>query len=248
MIILSLDTTRRPGSLAVQQDDDLIDEVSSDPAITHAQWLPGAILEVLKGHGLRIGDVDLYGVAAGPGSFTGLRIGIATVQGLALVNRRPVVAVSALDALAELAGGMVAAQQALIAAWMDAQRHEVFSALYRLRDSPDGASSPGVVRVVEEAAVGDPARTLDRWVNQLDTCPVTFVGDGAIRYADDIERRLGTRARILMPLSPLASTIARVARRRGKAGEVVTPDAIRPLYVRRPDAELARERGRDHSA
>ena len=102
--------------------------------------------------------IDLFAVASGPGSFTGLRIGIATIQGLALTTGRRIVAVSALEALAQSGGG---APGTFVAAWMDARRHDVFTALYRITDAPP--FSPERLVEVEGPSAGDPAATLARW-------------------------------------------------------------------------------------
>ena len=143
MLILALDTTTRGGSLALAHDGHLLEVLVGDPALTHAERLPEAIGGLLASHRVGVADIDLFAVAAGPGSFTGLRVGIATVQGLAFSTRRPVATVSALDALALIVLESVddeAARQeherpAFVAACMDAHRQEVFAALWRVEDS-----------------------------------------------------------------------------------------------------------------
>src|SRR5581483_5517642 len=132
MRVLALDTTERIGSVALVVDDDVIEARAGDASRPHAERLPGEILTLLADHGLSVADVDVFAVASGPGSFTGLRIGIATIQGLAFVRQRPVAAVSA---LAQLAAASEAPGQ-LVGAWMDAHRRDVFSALYRVADAP----------------------------------------------------------------------------------------------------------------
>jgi tRNA threonylcarbamoyladenosine biosynthesis protein TsaB len=236
MLILALDTTTRAGSLALARDGRLLEVAEGDPHLTHAARLPGGILDLLVRHHLALRDVDLYGVAVGPGSFTGLRIGIATIQGLAFANVRQVVGVSALDALAEAAGTAVDAGDgpARRAAWMDAQRGEVYGRLYR---AADGAWLP-----VTEPVVGRPSAVLEAWADGVGEGPVEFVGDGAVVYREQIEEALGGRARPADRLFPLAPAIAIMAARGAATGLAVAPEAIRPLYVRRPDAELARER------
>src|SRR5687767_7395786 len=99
MLVLALDTTTRQGSVALAREGDILGSGAGDAAITHGARLPGDLARLLGQHGLRIADVDLFAVAAGPGSFTGLRIGIATMQGLALGNGKPLAGVSALDAI-----------------------------------------------------------------------------------------------------------------------------------------------------
>ena len=85
MILLALDTTTAAGSVALWRDG-LIEERAGDPARSHAERLPADLVALLSAHGLAPRDVERYAVAAGPGSFTGIRIGIATIQGLALVG------------------------------------------------------------------------------------------------------------------------------------------------------------------
>src|SRR5437764_13514239 len=98
MKVLALDTTTRAGSAALVEDDRVVAERSGDGARTHALRLPGEILALADEHAWPLSAIDLYAVASGPGSFTGLRIGIATIQGLAIVHRRRVVSVPVLDA------------------------------------------------------------------------------------------------------------------------------------------------------
>ncbi len=237
MLILALDTTTRAGSLALARDGRLLEIAEGDPGLTHAARLPGSILDALARHHLALADIDLYGVAVGPGSFTGLRIGIATIQGLAFAHARPVAGVSALDALAAAGGpGMPAAAgaPALRAAWMDAQRGEVYGRLFRA----DG----GDWQPLTEPVVGRPAAVLDAWASQIAQIEVEFVGDGAVVYRAQLEERMGELAGVADVVPPLAPTIAVMAAREAAAGHAGHPEAIRPLYVRRPDAELARER------
>ena len=131
MRVLALDTTTRAGSVALVDDTLIVEERPGDPSRTHAERLPAELLAVSEAHGVALSSIDIFAVAAGPGSFTGLRIGLATVQGLGFVTGRQIVGVSALEALAQAASRAVAAG-ALVAAWMDAQRREVFSVLYRV--------------------------------------------------------------------------------------------------------------------
>src|SRR4051812_15863390 len=100
MRVLALDTTTAAGSITIADDDRVLIETIGDATRSHAERLPGDILHALERCGITIGSVDLFAIAAGPGTFTGLRIGIATIQGLALVNGKRVVPISALGALA----------------------------------------------------------------------------------------------------------------------------------------------------
>ena len=133
MIVLGLDTTTTTGSVALLRDGVLCDKFTGDPLKTHGQRLPGDITNLLAAHELAVSDVDLYAVCSGPGSFTGLRVGLASIQGLALANRRQVVAVPTLEAIAYagLWDRSGVGHPGLVASWMNAHRGEIFAALYR---------------------------------------------------------------------------------------------------------------------
>lgn len=227
MLILALDTTTRDGSTALVRDGRVLVEATGDPALTHAQRLPGEVTRVLEAAKAALDDVDLYAVAAGPGSFTGLRVGIATVQGLAMATGRKVVPVPVLDALARAGADGAHA----VGAWMDAQRGQVFAALY----GPDGGALIAATSV-------PPAETLAAWAFAADMASVRFVGDGAVRYAADIRAHTGTGAAVV-PHPMLAGIIGMLAAEHPE--RAVLPHALVPIYIRRPDAELARDRRRE---
>jgi tRNA threonylcarbamoyladenosine biosynthesis protein TsaB len=287
MLILALDTTTRPGSVALLRDGDLLAVESGDASQPHAERLPGEIVRLLSRHGFDVRAVDLFAVAAGPGSFTGLRIGIATMQGLAFALGRPVVGVSVLDALALLGADQVAMDdwaergQPLVGAFMDAQRAEVFGALYeasgfRLQAPARGEDTehearasrlqvpakarspePGASSVLDGPVSEPPAVVLARW-QQISAGlpdaargakserPIVFAGDGVVRYRSLIVERFGAGFRSVEPLPPLAGLIGRLALAEAADGRATAPHAVRPIYVRRSDAELAREGNRSH--
>jgi tRNA threonylcarbamoyladenosine biosynthesis protein TsaB len=237
MRVLALDTSTRAGGIALVQDGRVVEERCGNPARAHAERLPREIVVLLDAHGISTADVDLFAVASGPGSFTGLRIGIATIQGLAFVHRRRIAAVSALEALAHVGSGDVAAGS-LVAAWMDAQRRDVFSALYRVGPFP-----PFDLRRLIEVAppqVADPTATLRLWQDAIADEPLVFIGDGAETFAATIGAN-HPNARI-MPHPLLAGAIGRIGETHVVAGLALDPGAVRPVYVRRPDAEVERDR------
>ena len=252
MRVLALDTTTRAGSVALVDDTLIVEERPGDPSRTHAERLPAELLAVSEAHGVALSSIDIFAVAAGPGSFTGLRIGLATVQGLAFVTGRQIVGISALEALAQVASRAVAAGT-IVAAWMDAQRREVFSALYRVTSAE--LFDPGRLVELKPAGVGDPESTLARWRDHLDPSTrlgagpstslgageaVVFVGDGAVLYADLVRGRGEAAWRVMAP-PLLAGALGRMAVARARRGEAVDPAGVRPVYVRRPDAEIARD-------
>jgi tRNA threonylcarbamoyladenosine biosynthesis protein TsaB len=238
MHVLALDTTTRDGSVALVTEHGVVDERRGDASRTHVQRMPGEILDLIDMHGMSVGAIDLFAVASGPGSFTGLRIGMATIQGLALASGRRVVVVSALDALAECAR-LTAPVGARVATWMDAHRHEVFAARYAVAEDAEMGTR---MEEVDGPSVGDPVVTLEHWAAGFRGCRALFIGDGAGLYADRIEERMP--AATVMPLPLLAGAIGRMAIRSAARGETVHPAAVQPLYVRRPDVEIERERTR----
>ena len=224
MVILALDTTTPVGSCALAADGVVMLEEASDPSLPPAARLPRDLMTILEHGGMRLGDVDGFAVATGPGSFTGLRIGIATMQGLAFAAGKPLVGVSALDALARIGESEAAGSR--VAAWVDAWRGEVYAALY------EG------VREIEAPVVAKPVDLLEK----LGDVPTFFIGDGSRTYEKAIHEVMGPLARIAaVPTPLLAGTIAVVGGSIAVEERYLPPHAIRPLYVRRTDAELARD-------
>jgi tRNA threonylcarbamoyladenosine biosynthesis protein TsaB len=227
MLILALDTSSAAGSAALLRDGRVLIEREGDPSRTHGERLPLELMSALDDRSLRPADVDVFSVAVGPGSFTGLRVGIATIQGLAFANDKLVAPVSTFDALAWRARD--AAEP--IAAWIDAHRGEVFATLF----------APGGAPMLVPPSSLTPAATLDAWSSELSRFPaIRFVGDGAVRYRDRLHERLGHGAIVEETTPPLAGAVAEMVYR--DPSRAVRPHAIVPLYVRRPDAELARDR------
>ena len=234
MRVLALDTTTSTASAALVDDDRLVIERVGGATGSHAARLPGDLTTLLREAGAELASIDVFAVASGPGSFTGLRIGIATMQGLAFVQGRPMVALSALEALAQC-GSLDVPIGAVVGAWIDAHRGDVFSAAYRVADA--AAFTPERLIEIEGAAVAAPGATTARWQDRWGA-PTLLIGDGAVMYRAAAPER--TR---LVAAPPLAGAIGRMAVARARAGGAVNPAAVQPLYVRRPDAELARERG-----
>ena len=239
MRVVSLDTTTRSGSMALVEDGRVVAEQPGDRARTHAERLPGELLALLAAHDWPLSSIDLFAVASGPGSFTGLRIGIATIQGLAFVEGRPVAPVSALEALGHVSSAGTRSGE-YVGAWIDARRQEVFSALYQVTDAPPFDSRRLVE--IEPPTVADPAATLDRWRTITIGVPVMYIGDGVLLYRDVIERQRRPAARIAAEAPMLAAAIGCIALNLAREGRTTTAAGIQPQYVRRPDAEIDRDK------
>jgi tRNA threonylcarbamoyladenosine biosynthesis protein TsaB len=257
VVILALDTTTRAGSVAVTDDDMLLAVVDGDASRTHGERLPGEIARALAEAGLTSRELALLAVAVGPGAFTGLRIGLAAIQGLAMVLEIPVVGVSALDALAWEASAVRRDEERHVITWMDAQRGEVFAAHYVDPFKGDGGGEPAgepdtgndnpahqasaAADAASSAVVGHPDAVLSLWhIGQAEG--VIAVGDGAVRYRGALEARYGECCRVIDTPLTLGPAVARIGRRAAARGLAGPPHALQPLYVRRPDAELERQR------
>ena len=209
------------------RDASVLREQASDTSRDPAERLPGELAVLLERESVALQKIDCFGVAAGPGSFTGVRIGIATMQGLAVATGKPLIGVSAFDALATFGGSKEQdPPHVRIATWIDAWRGEVFAAIYEHG------------REVGTSTVARPDDLLTRLKGQA----TVFTGDGATRYQELIRATLGDAARFADAVAPLlAGAIATLVGNAFRAGRRPTPHAIRPIYVRRSDAELARE-------
>ena len=233
MLVLALDTTTRAGSCAVARDGVVVRERIGEPAQAHDVRLPRDLMTLLEDADVALAAVDAYAVATGPGSFTGLRIGIATMQGLAFAAGKALIGVSAFDALDRVARAS-ADGPVRVATWIDAWRGEVYAALY---DDGRETLAPAVVRPEvwlrdlqgSIPSPGDPRRTV-------------FIGDAADTYRNLILDTMNGAAQIAdPPAPPIAGRIALLATDTVASGHTPPPHAVRPLYVRRPDAELARD-------
>jgi tRNA threonylcarbamoyladenosine biosynthesis protein TsaB len=222
-VILGLDTATPATVVAVLPDAGEPVELRHDPAPGerpgHARELLPLAQQALNAVGATFADVARIGVGVGPGTFTGLRIGVATARALAQGTGAEVAAVSTLDALAEAAGG---AERPVLAV-LDARRGEAFAAAYLGGDrtaGPVAIAPEELAAFAERAAAGAPA------------APWLAVGDGAIRFRD----RLVPAADVPGDDSTLHRVSALAVCRLARAAPTVDRDALLPEYVRDPDA------------
>ncbi len=214
MRLLAVDTTSPRGSLAVAGEEGILAEARVVAEAGHSRWLLPAAEALLRGLGLAAGDLDVFAVTTGPGSFTGLRVGLGSVQGLALASGRPCVGLSTLDVLALSAAGA----SGTIVALVDAFRGEVYSGAYDAAAGPRGERRVGPLSGIlaglppGTAFVGDPAGA-DREVIQAAVPGAVFPGTPGF----------------------LAGTLARAALRVARAGGAVAPADLRPVYLRPAD-------------
>lgn len=233
MVVLALETATRQGSLALWIDG-AVAAGEGDPNRTHGERLPIELLDWLERHDRRPADVDLYAIISGPGSFTGLRVGVAAIQGLALATGRGVVPVPTLEAMAGTWFDAHPDDPRQIIACLDGQRGDVFVAVYRRADAG------GRIEIVGEPGVGAAADMAEPMRALAQSPPgVVLIGSGARRYADIYQARVPDVEIADVP-RPLAAWAAAYAA--AHPDRAVAPHALRPMYIRRPDAELARDR------
>ena len=223
MKILAVDTSTSSCSVAIAEDEALLAETTLVSSETHSRHLVRLIETIISGAGLSLDRIEAFAVARGPGSFTGLRIGIGTVKGLAVAGDCPVVGVSTLAALA----WQVGPTDHVICPIIDARRSEVYAATYRCEPS-------GPVPVDAEQVT-----TIDSLLATLEL-PAVFIGSGAIAYRRQIAEKAGRRA--LFAAAGLnigrAAAIAALGARRLLSGEADDTETLVPTYLRKSDAEL----------
>jgi len=194
----------------------------------HSALLPKALVELLKAEGLAIPAVEAYAIGLGPGSFTGLRIGLATWKGLAYANRRPIAGASSLAAMA-LAAARDAEEGAILVPLLDARKGEVYAGFYRAREG-------GVVELADDAAL--PPDAVAGRVASLTGGPVAGFGEGYEVYARLLEPAL-PRLRTEVRAPPAFAVAALVSERVLAAGyDPQALFALEPHYVRPSEAEL----------
>ncbi|MDY6954688.1 MAG: tRNA (adenosine(37)-N6)-threonylcarbamoyltransferase complex dimerization subunit type 1 TsaB [Thermodesulfobacteriota bacterium] len=230
MKILAIDTSTRAGSVALLEDETAVAELQVSSSETHAKRLMTVIDGTLDLAGLGLEALDAFAVTRGPGSFTGLRIGISAVKGFAFATGKPVAGVSTLDALAHPFSWF----PGLICPLLDARKGEVYAALYR------GGARGSLEKVVSDCAV----RPKD-WLEGLEGACL-FVGDGAVAYGAMIEEVVGRRA-TFAPFylqAPRASVVGALGLEQIKRGETCDASALVPLYIRKSDAEIKLSQGK----
>lgn len=224
MRVLAVETSTNVASCAIMDDDQLLGEFLVNDTITHSQKLLPLISLALESCKLDITDIDVFAASVGPGSFTGLRIGIATINGLAQSTNKPVVAVSSLQALAQ----NVAISEKLIVPIIDARRDRVFTGAYKSNDELTEVIAPDVIEVAE---------LLDELEKK--DCDILFVGEGIPVYKEIIVSRLGNRAQFPDKNINIAraSSVAELAIRKANMGETMSFFEMVPEYLRETQAQ-----------
>lgn len=222
MNILAVDTSAVTASAAVMRDGVIVGTVSFTNGLTHSQTIMPMVDYCLKGASMTAGDINLFAVSNGPGSFTGLRIGVGTIKGLAYACGKPCAGVSTLKALAY----NIAPTDAAIVPIMDARRNQVYCAAYKY----DGSV---INELFPPAAV-----SIDKLCENL-TEKTIFVGDGVKIYREKIKEIMKDNALFAPPQLCLqnAGSVCFAA----LSEESVSPEKLEVVYLRKPQAERERE-------
>lgn len=212
-MILSIDTTAEFGSIALAENDRIVEEVLLHSPDGFGHILYNHVRELLDRHDTKIEDIECYAAASGPGSFTGVRVGLTAVKGLAFATGKRVVPVSNLQALASFGSAP------LRATVMDARRGEVYAAIYNHRLDP---VQPALVIKFQD------------WLKQLPAGEIEFISTDFTPF----HALLDSRIPIVTAPRALAGAIARIAWKSLEAGQTLDPADVDANYVRRSDAEL----------
>ena len=220
-LILAIETATRAGGIALARGEEILSSIAGDASVSHSTNLLEMVEAALRNAGVTMAEVDLFAVAVGPGSFTGLRIGLATAKAFAVHLHREVIGVPTLAAVAhtlQFDGDIVSL--------LPAGRGEVFAQRFAVRD--------GMVKTIDEPQHLSPAEVIAK-----------YTGVGVLRYAGEGVRMLteqaagsGNSYSSVSELSMLAPSIAVLAARLYREGKAVAPHDLQAVYVRASDAEI----------
>lgn len=235
MKVLAIDSSGLSASAAVADENSILAEFTINNGLTHSQTLLPIIDMAVNMSGTRLEEIDAIAVAAGPGSFTGLRIGSATAKGLGFALDRPIVPVSTLEGLAYRMAGC----GRVICPLMDARRSQVYAGAYRIGFDGHGDAS------VPEEVISQRAAPIDDILSELLMLgeKVVFLGDGADAQRRVIEDKCGRLAAFAPEhvSKQSAASVAALGIKYYKMGRCEDADVYRPIYLRKPQAERERD-------
>ena len=227
MLILAFETSAKAASVALLEEGKLLGEAYQNTGLTHSQTLMVMAEDLLKQCGKTMADVTAVAVAEGPGSFTGVRIGVAAAKGLAWGGQLPCYGVSTLEAMAVSLG----VYEGTVCACMDARRSQVYNALFRVEGGK-------LTRISEDRAIA--LAELKTELEHIDG-PIFLVGDGAVLTYKTLS---GEIPNLVLPpehrLHQRAVGVALLAEQKQAAGETGDGNALSPNYLRLSQAERER--------
>jgi tRNA threonylcarbamoyladenosine biosynthesis protein TsaB len=228
MITLAIDTSEARGSVAILRNGVAVARKVHDNGSDYSGWLLPQVERALAEASAKMADVDLLAVSTGPGSFTGLRVGLTSVKAWAEVYKKRIVGVSRLEAMARLGGHV----QSFVASCYDAQRGQIFGGLYR-------NAGKGFERVGDEFVISPDefVRFVDRQAGREVVTWVTLDPE-MIRDTATLQQRITSGDRIALCPNYLAEIIGAVAEEKAARSEFSDPVTLDANYVRRSDAEI----------
>ena len=227
MRILAFESSAKAASVALLEDDVLLAESFQNNGKTHSATLMPMAQSLLADCGLKAADLDLVAVAMGPGSFTGVRIGVAAAKGLAWAAEKPICGVSTLEAMAM----QLLPLEGILCPVMDARRAQVYNALFH----SDGQT---LHRIAEDRAIA--LEDLKKELEKLEK-PIFLVGDGSALCYNTLDPVLpGLRLPPPHLEMQRASGVALAARRKAERGETTAPEDLTPNYLRLSQADRER--------
>jgi tRNA threonylcarbamoyladenosine biosynthesis protein TsaB len=218
-LVLAIETATRAGSVALARENEILCSQSGDATASHSTDLIETVATILNKAGVELRQIDLFAAAVGPGSFTGLRIGLATVKSFAICTGKQCAGISTLAAIAHAAG-----DSERTVSLLPAGRGELFAQMFSVRD--------GQARELDSAAHLSPKAILEKYGQAQ---PLAWAGEGAHLNAEAL--RSETR-KIAPTIVQLATSIAALALDVHRRGESVSPNDLRAVYVRASDAEI----------
>jgi tRNA threonylcarbamoyladenosine biosynthesis protein TsaB len=243
MKILAIETSTMLGGIAIMDDlSGLIAELRLNVKSTHSERLMTGIDHVLKQAGLKVSDIDVFAVAIGPGSFTGLRIGLSTMKGFSYATGKPIVSVPTLEALA----WNFPYCKSPVCTMLDARKKEVYAALFKWDNN-------GFIRLINEVSIKID-RLLEKIKERKDLSSplaeegkgeffgesIIFTGEGTLLYRDKIFEVMGEKAisASLEKMVPSPANVAHLGIKKAKKGDFSEPVSLSPFYIRRSEAEI----------
>lgn len=229
MLVLSVDSSYSTATCALIKDDKILAEINLNDKKQHSVILMRLIDSILKEYEININDIDAFIISRGPGSFTGLRIGMATLKGLAFASKKPLISVSTLDALAYNSISF----QGIICPIMDALRDNIYTCLYKNENN-------NLTPLIKEQCLN---------INELvtilkeQTLPIIFVGDGVAKHKEFLQENIPNS--FFAPNHsnfPKASSVGELGIKKINDGVIENIDSINPIYLRKSQAEREYEK------
>ena len=226
MLILAIDCATIAASAAIIDEQKLHGEQYTDYKLKHSEKLLPLIDSLLKELRMKMDDIDVFAISKGPGSFTGLRIGAATVKAFAHPNNKPIIGISTLEACAYGQGAF----KGILCPILDAQQNSVYTALFAYEDND-------IVRLEDDQAI-----SCDELIELLKDYDkdVLFCGDAVMKFKDELRETLGRKAYFADPIRmmPRASSVGVLALKRYKDLKKNTYNDFVPNYIRKSQAEV----------